>query len=98
MLLQLLRGNTEKPNKNVKMRTLILFKLFGSILSGKNEEKSQCTACKINILKADISPLSDLQTLLPLLKIQCKICSKKFFISTHYNNYLKHIQNCSLDI
>ena len=35
--------------------------------SGKNEEKSQCPACKINTLKADISPSSDLQTLLPFL-------------------------------
>ena len=71
---------------------------LAACLSEKNEEKSQCTACKINFLKADISPSSDLQTLLPLLKIQCKTCSKKFFISTHYNNYIKHIQNCSLDI
>ena len=52
----------------------------------------------MNILKADIIPSSDLQTLLSLLKIQCNICSKKFLISTHYNDYTKHMQNCSLDI
>ena len=64
----------------------------------KNEEKSQCPAFKKNILKADISPSSDLQTLLSLLKIQCKTCNIKFLISTHYNHYTKHMQNCSLDI
>ena len=52
----------------------------------------------MNILKPDISPSSDLQTLLPLLKIQCNTCSKKFLVSTHYNHYTKQIQNCSLDI
>ena len=36
-------------------------------LSGKNEEESQCPACKVNTLKADISPSFDLQTLLSLL-------------------------------
>ena len=45
-------------------------------LSEKNEEESQCTACKINTLKVDISPSSDLPTLLSLLKIQCNTCSK----------------------
>ena len=55
-------------------------------LSGKNEEEPQCTACIINISKEDISPSSDFQTLPSLLKIQCNTCSKKFFISTHYNH------------
>ena len=32
-----------------------------------------------------------------MLKTQCKKCSKKFLISTHYNHYTKHIKNCSLD-
>ena len=45
--------------------------LAACFLSGKNEEESQCAACKINTLKADFSPSSDLQTLLCLLKIQC---------------------------
>ena len=53
---------------------------------------------KKNTSKADISPSSDLQTLLPLLKIPCNTCVKKFLISTHYNHYTKHIQNCSLSI
>ena len=35
-------------------------------LSGKNEEESQFPACKVNTLKADISPSFDLQTLLSL--------------------------------
>ena len=66
-------NNTEmaKTIKSVKMQTKILFKLSGSMfLSGKNEEESQCPACKINTIKADISPSSDLPTLLSLLKIQ----------------------------
>ena len=50
--------------------------LTACFLSEKNEEESQCPACKINTLKADISPSSDLPTLLSLLKIQCNTCSK----------------------
>ena len=66
-----------KVNKSVKMRTEILYKLSGRCsLNGKNEEESQCLACKINTLTADISPSSDLPTLLSLLKIQCNTCSK----------------------
>ena len=64
-----------KANKSVKMQTQILFK-FSCFLSGKNEEESPCSACKINTLKADISPSSDLPILLSLLKIQCNTCSK----------------------
>ena len=55
-------------------------------LSGKNQGKSQCSVCKINTLKADIVPSSDLQTLLSMLKIQCNTFSKKFLISIHYNH------------
>ena len=44
--------------------------LASCFLSVKNEEESQCSTCKINTLKADISPSSDLPTLLSLLKIQ----------------------------
>ena len=72
-------NNTEmgKANKSVKIRIQIFFKLPGSMfLSGKNEEESQCPACKINTLKVGISPSSDLQILLSLLKIQCNTCSK----------------------
>ena len=72
-------NNTEmgKANKSVKMRTGILLTLSRSMfLSGKNEEESQFPACKINTFKADISPSSDLQTLLSLLKMQCNRCSK----------------------
>ena len=76
-----------KANKSVKMETYILFKLFGSMfLSGKNQGKSHCSVCKINTLKADIVPSSDLQTLLSMLKIQCNTFSKKFLISIHYNH------------
>ena len=59
-------NNTEmrKANKSVKMWTQILFKLF---LSAKNEEEWQCPVCKVNTLKADISPSLDLETLLSLL-------------------------------
>ena len=88
----------KKPMKVLKCKHRFCLNCLAACLSGKNEEESQCPACKMNILKADISPSSDLQTLLSLLKIQCNICSKKFLISTHYNDYTKHIQNCSLDI
>ena len=37
--------------------------LSGCFLSGKNEEESQCSACKINTLKAYISPSYHLPTL-----------------------------------
>ena len=63
-------NNTEmrKANKRVIMWTQILFKLSGSMfLNRKNEEKSQCPACKANILKAGVSPSFDLQTVLSLL-------------------------------
>ena len=59
-------NNTEmrKANKSVKIGIQILFKLF---LSAKNEEEWQCPVCKVNTLKADISPSLDLETLLSLL-------------------------------
>ena len=88
----------KKPIKVVKCEHRFCLNCLAACLSGKNEEESQCPVCKINILKTDISPSSDLQNLLSLLKIQCKRCSKKLLISTHYNHYTKHIQNCSLDI
>ena len=50
--------------------------LAACFLGGKNEEESQFPACKINTLKAEISPSSDFPTLLSLLKIQCSTCSK----------------------
>ena len=75
-------NNTEmaKSNKSVKTRTQILFKFSSSMffLIGKKEEESQCPACKINTLKAGISSSSDLQTLLPLLKIQCTTCITRY--------------------
>ena len=64
-------NNTEmgKVNKSVKMWTQILFRLSGRMffLCGKNEEEPKCPSCKVNTLKADISPLFDLQTLLSLV-------------------------------
>ena len=88
----------KKPIKVLKCEHRFCLNCLAACLSGKNEEESQCPVCKINILKTEISPTSDLQILRSLLKIQCKRCSKKFLISTHYNHYTKHIQNCSLDI
>ena len=88
----------EKPIKVLKCKYSFCLNCLAACLSGENEEESQCPVCKINILKTDISPSSGLQNLLSLLKIQCKRCSKKLLISTHYNHYTKHIQNCSLDI
>ena len=88
----------KKPIKVVKCEHRFCLNCLAACLSGKYEEEPQCPVCKINILKADIIPSSDLQSLLSLLKIQCKRCSKKFLIITHYNHYTKHMQNCSLDI
>ena len=66
-----------KPMKVLKCEhRFCLSCLAECFLSGKNEEESQCPACKVNTLKADISPSTYLQTLLSLLKIQCSICSK----------------------
>ena len=53
-------------------------------LSGKNEEESQVPAFKINTLEADISPSSDLSTLLSLLKIHNATHTVK--CSPHYNH------------
>ena len=62
-----------KASKSVKMRLNFLAACF---LSEKNEKESQGPACKINTLKADINPSSDLPTMLSLLKIQYNTCSK----------------------
>ena len=59
----------KKPTKVLKCEHRFCLNCLAACLSGKNEEQSQCPACKINILKVDISPSSDLQTLLSLLKI-----------------------------
>ena len=66
-----------KPIKVLKFKhRFCLNCLAACFLSGKNEEESQCPACKMNNLKTDISPSSDLPTLLSLLKIQCNTCGK----------------------
>ena len=66
-----------KPLKVLKCEhRFCLNRLAACFSSGKNEEESQCPAYKINTLKADISPLYDLKTLMSLLKIQCNTCSK----------------------
>ena len=68
-------------------------------LRGKNEEESQCTGSKINILKVDISPSSDLKIVLSLLQIKFYTCSKNFKLSLiNFDHYAKHIQYCLLDI
>ena len=63
--------NTQKWGNPIKVlkceHRFCLNCLAACILSGKNEEKSQCLACKVSTLKADISPSFDLQTLLSLL-------------------------------
>ena len=72
-------NNTEtgKTNKSVKCKHRFCLNCLAScFLSGKNEEESHCPACKMNALKTDISPSSDLPTVLSLLKIQCNTCSK----------------------
>ena len=90
-------GKYWKPLQVSKYKQIFCLHCLVSFLSGKKEE-SQCPACKINILKPGIILPSDLQTMLSLLKIQCKTCSKKFLMSMRYNYYTKHIQNCSLEI
>ena len=59
----------KKLIKVLKCKHRLCLNCLAACLSGKNEEESQYSACKINILKADLSPSSDLQTLLSLLKI-----------------------------
>ena len=48
-------------------RRLYLNCLEASFFKWKNQEKSKCPACKVNTLKADISPSFVFQTLLSLL-------------------------------
>ena len=71
---------TQKWGKPVKVlkceHKFCLNFLAACFLSGKNEEESQGPACKINTLKADINPSSDLPTMLSLLTIQCNTCRK----------------------
>ena len=71
---------TEKWGRPIKVlkceNRFCLNCLAACFLSGKNEKESQVSACKINALKAGISPLFDLPILLSLLKIQCNSCSK----------------------
>ena len=73
---------TQKWGKSIRMlkceHRFCLNCLTACFLSGKNEEESQCPACKINTLKAGISPSYDLQTQLPLLKIQSNTCSTRY--------------------
>ena len=61
---------TQKWGKPIKVlkceHRFCLNCLAAWIFSWKNEEESQCPACKVNTLKADISPSFDLQTLLSL--------------------------------
>ena len=64
---------TQKWGKSIKVlkckHRFCLNCLAACFLSGKNEKESQCPACKMNTLKTDISPSSDLPNLLSLLKI-----------------------------
>ena len=85
-----------KPIKVLKCKhRFCLNCLAACFLSGKNEEESQCPACKMNTLK---------QTL--VLYLICQLCCNCLkFNATHvvkcspsYNHSTKHIQNCSLNI
>ena len=58
-----------KPIKVLKCKRRFCLNCLVACFCGKNEKELQCLAFKINILKADISPSSDLQSLLSLLKI-----------------------------
>ena len=69
-------NNSEMRNVLKCEHRFFLNYVAACFLSEKNEVESQCPAFKINTLKADISPSSDLPTLLSLLKIQCNTCSK----------------------
>ena len=61
---------TQKWGKPIKVlkceHRFCLNCLAACFLSGKNEKKSKSPACKVNTLKADISPSFDLKTLLSL--------------------------------
>ena len=65
-------------------------------LRGKTEMESQFPSCKIKISKTDASPSTDLETMLLLLQTKSKVCSKKFKITNH-DQYINHIQNCSIN-
>ena len=80
--------------KLLKYQHRFCLNYLASCLSSKSSNAQHAK----QILKADISPSSDLQNLLSLLKMQCKICNKKFLISAYYNYYTKHIHNCLLDV
>ena len=67
----------------LKFKHRFCLNCLAECLRGKNVEESQCTASKINILKVDISPSSDLKIALSLLKIKFYTCSKNLLISTH---------------
>ena len=69
-------NNSEMRNVLKCEHRFFLNYVAACFLSEKNEVESQCPAFKINTLKADISPSSDLLTLLSLVKIQCNTCSK----------------------
>ena len=69
-------NNSEMRNVLKCKHRFCLNYLAACFLSEKNEVESQCPAFKINTFKADISPSSDLLTLLSLVKIQCSTCSK----------------------
>ena len=64
-------------------------------LRGKTEKESQCPSCKIKISKTDASPSTDSETMLSLLQIQCKACSKKFKIA-NLGQDKNHTQSCSI--
>ena len=77
--MMLITHKQRKPIKVLKCEhRFCIHCLTACFLSGKNEKESQFPACQINTLKSGVSPLSDLQALLSLLKIQCNTCSTRY--------------------
>ena len=86
----------KKPIKILKFEHKFFLNCLMASLRGKTGMESQCPWCKIKISKTDGSPSTDLETMLSLLQIQCKLCSKKFKIANHFQ-YINHTQNCSIN-
>ena len=65
-------------------------------LKGETEMEAQYPSCNIKVSKKDASPSTDLETILLLPQTKCEVYSKKFKI-THHDQYINHIQNCSIN-